>query len=119
MDHSALANAIYSGQYDQILPALTAMRQADTSVIRQVVGAAVQANYIKVGGDVIWKTPVDDADPTLGGNPKIMAWMIKTGWRTTASIALSDLKKLSDEKLDELAHLLTKDKGELTKIAFP
>ena len=119
MDPTAAADAIYSRQPDQILRALTFLRQSDTGVMRQVVGAAVKANHVKVGGDVIWKTPADGSDPMLGGNPKTMAWMIKTGWRTTVSIALSDLNKLNDAKLAELAELLAKDLDELTAIDFP
>jgi len=119
MDPTAAASGIFSGQHDQILEALKFVRQSDTNVMRQVVAAAVKANYVKVGGDVIWKTPVNDDNPTAGGNEKTMAWMIKTGWRTTVSIALIDLKKLDDQKLSKLAELLTKDKDELTAIAFP
>jgi len=119
MDPIAVADAIYSRQSDQILKALTFLRQSDIATVRQVVGAAVKANHVKVGGDVIWKTPTDGSDPTAGGNPKTMAWMIKTGWRTTVSIALSDLSKLNDAKLAELAELLTKDLDELSAIAFP
>ena len=119
MDPTAAANDIFSGRSDQILEALKFVRQSDQSAMRQVVVAAVKANYVKVGGDVIWKTPVDDANPTAGGNPKTMAWMIKTGWRTTVSISLSDLGKLDDTQLAELADLLTKDKDELASIAFP
>jgi len=119
MDPTIAAANIYSGKSNQILQALTFLRQSDFSVVRQVVAAAVKANHVKVGGDVIWKTPVDGSDPTAGGNPKTMAWMIKTGWRTTVSIALSDLSKLDDLKLAELAELLTRDRDELTIVAFP
>ena len=119
MDPIAAADDLYSGQHDRIFQALRFVRQGDTSVMRQVVAAAVKANYVKVGRDVIWKTPVDGSDPMAGGNPKTMAWMIKTGWRTTVFIALSDLGKLDDAKLAELADLLTKGQEELSEIALP
>jgi hypothetical protein len=118
MEASEAAKLIYSKQKDQILSALNYLHHADKGRLRDVVAAAVKEGYVKVGGDVIWKTPVGETDPTAGGNLKTMAWMIRTGWRTTVSIALSDLAKLSDQQLEHLAELLTLDEDGIKKIAF-
>lgn len=119
MEPLAIVNGIYSRKADQILAALKALQSSGEKFVGQVVHAGVMSGEMKVGTDVIWKTPDNSVCGTPDGNLAMLAWMIRNRSRTSVGIALSATISMEDQRLERLALLLCKEDSELKQEVFP
>lgn len=109
MEPLAIINGIYSREVHQILAALKALQCSGEKSVAQVVHAGVMSGQLKVGTDVIWKTPDSSICGTPAGNLPMLSWMIQSRSRTTVLIALTAAITIDNERLQQLALLLSKD----------
>lgn len=119
MEPLAIVNGIYSRKADQILAALKALKSSGEKFVGQVIHAGVMSGEMKVGTDVIWKTPDNSVCGTPDGNLAMLAWMIRNRARTSVGIALSATISMEDQRLERLALLLCKEDSELKQEVFP